>query len=147
MEALSEICVCNHPKHAWAVCWCASGGGLCGNMDVHWPGPTAFHLASLPGRGRVAHDDNGQQSAFSFFFFFFFPGRPAASSSRTNLDHVGRRYFLIPAVRYPHGNVPHPPPSLMGWQLLMQCRAAPRQGRVPVSPTPQASTTGVQRRG
>lgn len=42
--------------------------------------PTAFHLAALPGRGRVAHDDNLSTGDPWLF------GRPAAFSSRSNLD-------------------------------------------------------------
>lgn len=51
--------------------------------------PTAFHLAALSRRGRVAHDDKlstGKSVAF---------GRPAASSSRSNLD-TGCRWTVLP---------------------------------------------------
>lgn len=55
-----------------------------GTSDLIIMVPTAFHLAAFSCRGRVAHDDkpvNWQSAAF---------GRPAASSSRFNLDTMCR---------------------------------------------------------
>lgn len=117
---LNEMPMCNYSMITWAVaigCLCDTHEAV--TEQVLWcareTGPTAFHLASLPGRGRVAHDDNGQSA---------FLGRPAAFSSRSNLDYAGT-VFPETSCQLPSVNS-----FFFSFNRLSAADAVPRRGRV-----------------